>query len=149
MLVYTKGNIFEAKTQAITNTVNTVGVMGKGLALEFKNRYPLNYDLYCKACSKGEVKVGEMFITRTGKGMYPQFIVNFPTKQHWRDSSKLEWIELGLINLVQQLKDLNIKSIAIPPLGCGLGGLDWFDVRILLSNYLAGIKTGVVIYEPS
>ena len=148
MIVYTKGNILEAGTHAIVNTVNCVGTMGKGLALAFKQAYPRNYELYADACSKGNVRVGEMFITRISKNAFPHYIVNFPTKNHWRDPSRLEWIEEGIQDLLNKIKEYNIVSIAIPPLGCGLGGLDWFDVRILLSNYFAGAKVQTLIYEP-
>lgn len=125
MIEYTKGNILEANVQAIVNTVNTVGIMGKGLALEVKTRWPKVYNVYKKACNLGLVCTGKMQVVSTG--IYtnnPKWIINFPTKQHWRNPSKLEWIEEGLKDLSRIITAYSISSIAIPKLGCGLGGLN-------------------------
>ena len=128
MIRYTQGNLLDADVEAVVNTVNTVGVMGKGIALMFKERFPKNMDEYAKACKAKEVKTGKMFITGTGELLGPQWIVNFPTKQHWRAPSKMEWIVDGLQDLKSFLLDNDVKSIAIPPLGAGNGKLNWGEV---------------------
>ena len=117
-------SIFDENVEAIVNPVNCVGVAGKGLALEFKKRYPKNFEEYRNACFKGEVNVGEMFITKTGTKT-PKFIINFPTKKHWKFQSEFVWIKEGLIDLFDKCIDLQINSLAIPAIGCGLGGLNW------------------------
>ena len=114
MITYTQGNLLEANTAALVNTVNTVGVMGKGIALMFKERFPKNMAEYNKACKVNEVQTGKMFITETGELMGPQWIVNFPTKQHWRSKSQLQWIQEGLVDLRHFLVANNVESIAIP-----------------------------------
>lgn len=124
-----KGDLLEQRVDAIVNTVNTVGVMGKGIALQFKRKWPENYKAYEAACKRGEVVPGRMFVFDNGGLVQPKFIINFPTKRHWRQPSRMADIEIGLGDLVAQVKRLNIKSIAIPPLGCGNGGLDWTEVR--------------------
>jgi O-acetyl-ADP-ribose deacetylase (regulator of RNase III) len=123
------GDLLQQEVGAIVNTVNTVGVMGKGIALQFKQKWPENYKAYAKACERGEIKPGKMFIYDAGGLLQPRYIINFPTKRHWRENSRIEDIEAGLADLVQQVKELGIRSIALPPLGCGNGGLDWSDVR--------------------
>jgi len=114
---------------AIVNTVNCVGVMGKGIALQFKNKWPANNKAYEAACKAGDVKLGRMFVFDSGGLVKPNFIINFPTKDHWRGKSELESIREGLLDLINQINRLSIKSVAIPPLGCGNGGLHWDDVR--------------------
>lgn len=114
---------------AIVNTVNCVGVMGKGIALQFKNKWPANNRAYEAACKAREVKLGRMFVFDSGGLVKPNFIINFPTKDHWKGKSEFKYIREGLLDLVNKIKELKIKSIAIPPLGCGNGGLDWDDVR--------------------
>ncbi|MGI0084438.1 MAG: type II toxin-antitoxin system antitoxin DNA ADP-ribosyl glycohydrolase DarG [Nitrososphaerales archaeon] len=126
------GNLLNEKTDAIVNTVNCVGVMGKGIALQFKQRWPKNFKEYEAASKRGEIKTGEMFISDLGEWAKPRFIINFPTKVHWRGDSKLEYVEDGLRDLVKQSEHLGIKSISLPPLGCGNGGLDWDDVKKLI-----------------
>lgn len=149
MIKFTKGNILTADVDALVNTVNTVGVMGKGIALAFKKAFPLNYKLYKEVCDKKEFLVGNMFITNTGQ-LTPKFIINFPTKEHWRGRSKIEYIELGMKNLVETIIYNDIKSIAIPPLGCGNGGLEWSIVKPIILDELKKIdkKIDVIIYEP-
>jgi O-acetyl-ADP-ribose deacetylase (regulator of RNase III) len=120
MLTLMRGDLFSARVDAMVNPVNTHGVMGKGLALEFKKRYPQNFVAYKAAFERGELEVGRMFSVPTG-ALEPRFIVNFPTKQHWRNPSKLEYVEHGLITLVGEIERLELKSVAIPALGCGLG----------------------------
>jgi O-acetyl-ADP-ribose deacetylase (regulator of RNase III) len=129
MLTYKKGDILKEQTEAIVNTVNTVGVMGKGIALQFKERYPENYRIYKKACEEDKVETGKMFVTETGQLLNPHYIINFPTKEHWRNPSKMEYITEGLKDLVKVISDKNINSIALPPLGCGNGGLEWQKVK--------------------
>ena len=143
------GNILNEKAEALVNTVNTVGFMGKGIALQFKQAYPENFAEYSKACRANKVKLGQMFVFDTGNMFNPKYIINFPTKKHWRGKSKLEDLKSGLKALLNEVKILNIKSIAIPPLGCGLGGLDWKDVRPLIENAFADLKNVEVhLFEP-
>ena len=125
--------------------------MGKGIALQFKEQFPLNYKLYRAACKNKEVVTGKMFTTATEKSIEPFYIVNFPTKQHWRNKSKLEFVEKGLDDLVLVMKEKNISSIAIPPLGCGNGGLDWSIVKPLIEQKLKDLaqEANIIIFEPS
>lgn len=149
MIKFTKGNILTADVEALVNTVNTVGVMGKGIALAFKKAFPLNYKLYKEICDKKEFSVGDIFTTNTGQ-LTPKFIINFPTKQHWKGRSKIEYVENGMKKLVETIKTNEIKSIAIPPLGCGNGGLQWSIVKPIILNELKHIDKDVevIIYEP-
>lgn len=150
MIEYRKGNLLETDAEALVNTVNCVGVMGKGIALQFKQAYPDNFKDYEKACKKHLVKPGAMFIHPTGSFMNPKYIINFPTKDHWKDKSKLEDIENGLNDLIEQIKNLNIKSVAIPPLGCGCGGLDWNIVRKLIEKAASELpEVKFYIFEPA
>lgn len=142
------GDLFTAGTDALVNTVNCVGIMGRGVALQFKKAYPLNFREYEAACKAGEVQPGRMFIHETGK-FAPRFIINFPTKRHWKGKSRMEDIESGLAALARDVQELGIKSIAIPPLGAGLGGLDWDEVRPRIEGALRDVPNlDVVIYEP-
>ncbi len=148
MIEYKQGNLLEENIEALVNTVNCVGVMGKGIALQFKQAFPENFKQYKKACDAKEVQPGQMFITSTGK-LFPKYIINFPTKRHWRGKSKIEDIESGLKALVKSVKQFNIKSIAIPPLGCGNGGLNWAQVKPMIANAFAELQNvKVVIFEP-
>ncbi len=149
MIEFTKGNLLEADVEALVNTVNTVGVMGKGIALQFRQAFPENYEAYKKACKCGEVKIGKMFVVATGRLTNPRYIINFPTKRHWRSKSRIEDIQKGLEDLVRLVKKKNIRSIAIPPLGCGFGGLRWEDVRPLIVKAFESLPdVRVLIYEP-
>ena len=125
----TMGDLLEQRVDAIVNTVNTVGVMGKGIALQFKRKWPANAKAYEVACKRNDVIPGKMFVFDNGGLVEPKFIINFPTKRHWRQPSKMSDIDAGLIDLIAQVKHLRIRSIAIPPLGCGNGGLEWTEVR--------------------
>ena len=149
MVVFKRGNIFdEADADALVNPVNCVGVMGAGLALQFRKRYPEMFQAYRKACAASMVRVGKMNVYET-KGQFPRYIINFPTKQHWRNPSKLEYIQTGLHDLIRILKDLKIGKVAIPPLGCGLGGLPWDVVRKILVYALKDVpEIEVVVFEP-
>jgi len=149
MITFTQGNLLEADTEALVNTVNTVGVMGKGIALMFKERFTDNHRRYIAACKAGQVCVGKMFVTDVNEMDAPRWIVNFPTKQHWRNPSKMEWITEGLQDLRLFLLEKRVKSIAIPPLGAGNGRLNWFKVRKQMEQVLAGLDTQIIIYEPT
>ncbi|WP_310538888.1 macro domain-containing protein [Phenylobacterium sp.] len=150
MIQFTKGDILAADVEALVNTVNCVGIMGRGIALQFKNEYPANFEAYAAACSREEVQPGRMFVFETRRLTNPKYIINFPTKRHWRGKSRMEDIESGLIALSREIRDRGIRSIAIPPLGSGLGGLDWSEVRPRIVEALSGIRgVEVVIYEPS
>ena len=136
-----KGNIFNSSCEFLVNPVNCVGVMGKGLALEFKNKYPLNFEIYKKACDNASFNIGNLLIVYENN----KFIVNFPTKKHWRNKSDLEFIKIGLEELKVAIKDFNIKSIALPKLGCGLGGLDWNEVFDLIKDFHNSIVDNVLV----
>ncbi|WP_299461601.1 macro domain-containing protein [uncultured Microscilla sp.] len=142
------GSLFDENVAAIVNPVNTVGVMGKGLALEFKKRFPKNYELYRTACKSDEVCTGQMFVTHTGNT--PGIIVNFPTKQHWRGKSKLAYVSEGLDDLAKVIATEKVASIALPPLGCGYGGLAWAEVKPLIEEKLAEVANDVevIVFEP-
>lgn len=149
MLTEEHGNLLEAPADALVNTVNTVGIMGKGLALQFKQAYPGNTRAYEAACRRGEVHLGKMFTYETGQLDSPRFIVNFPTKGHWRSRSKLSDIKAGLDELRDVIRERRIESIAVPPLGCGNGGLHWRDVRPLIVESLADLPdVRVMVYPP-
>jgi O-acetyl-ADP-ribose deacetylase (regulator of RNase III) len=142
------GDILKADADAIVNTVNCVGIMGRGIALQFKNAYPANFKAYKAACDAEQVQPGRMFVFETGK-FTPRFIINFPTKRHWKGKSRIEDIEAGLIALAEEIKSRGIKSVAIPPLGAGLGGLDWDDVLPRIKSALQDISDlDVIIFEP-
>lgn len=150
MISYTTGNLLDADVEALLNTVNTVGVMGKGIALMFKERFPANMAAYVKACKDGEVQTGRMFVTETGELMGPRWIVNFPTKQHWRAKSRMEWIIDGLADLRRFIEDNQVRSIAIPPLGAGNGGLKWADVKPHIDQALGDLEgVEIIVYEPT
>lgn len=150
MITYTTGNLLEAEVEALVNTVNTVGVMGKGIALMFKERFPANMAAYAKACKAGEVQTGRVFVTETGELMGPRWIVNFPTKQNWRANSRMAWIEDGLADLRRFIEQNQVRSIAIPPLGSGNGGLVWADVKARIELALGDLDdVQVVVYEPT
>ncbi len=149
---YKTGDMFDEPTEAIVNTVNCVGVMGKGVALEFKRRWPENFRAYKRLCDAGKLSPGKMFVFENGAlvgDLHHRYLINFPTKQHWRAHSKIEFIEKGLDDLVKQVEHLDIKSITLPPLGCGNGGLDWSDVRPLIERKLAPLSgVRIVVFPP-
>jgi len=149
MLQYKTGDLFKENAEAIVNTVNCVGAMGRGIALQFKKAYPGNYKAYASACKLKQVNPGKMFVFHTGEMLGAKYIVNFPTKRHWRGASRLEDIESGLKDLLVVIKKNNIKSIAIPPLGSGLGGLNWSEVKSLIEKALIPLEdTNVIVFEP-
>jgi O-acetyl-ADP-ribose deacetylase (regulator of RNase III) len=150
MMILTQGNLLEARAEALVNTVNTVGIMGKGIALMFKERFPENFEAYEAACEAELMDVGRMFLTPGLELGGPRWIINFPTKKHWRSPSKLEWIEAGLKDLREVIVKHGIRSIAIPPLGCGDGGLDWSVVRGMIERELADLPgVEILVYEPT
>lgn len=150
MIEFKEGNLLAADTQALVNTVNTVGVMGKGIALQFKEAFPENFRAYADACKKGEVVVGRMFVTETLRLDGPRWIINFPTKKDWRHPSKLEYVEAGLKDLVKVLRERHIESVALPPLGCGHGGLDWAMVRSLITAAMEELPdVKIEVYVPT
>src|SRR5437660_9291858 len=150
MIERARGNLLDAQTDALVNTVNTVGIMGKGVALQFKKAFPGNYKAYRKACAAGLVKLGAMFIHDLGGLQKPRYIINFPTKKHWRAKSRIADIESGLQALVEDVQRLGIRSIALPPLGCGNGGLDWGKVAPLVDRAFAGLPAvHVLMFEPA
>lgn len=150
MIIFTQGNLLEADVEAVVNTVNTVGIMGKGIALMFKERFPRNFEAYVRACGAGEVRIGKMYVTESKELFGPRWIINFPTKTHWRVRTKIEWVEDGLEDLVHVIREKAIRSIAIPPLGCGNGGLDWDDVRPLIVSRLEKLDgVDAIVYEPT
>ena len=150
MINVTRGNIIEADAEALVNTVNCEGFMGKGIALQFKKAFPENCKAYERACRAEEVQPGRMFVFSTGSMMNPKYIINFPTKRKWRENSRMEDIESGLTALVQELRRLKVSSVAVPPLGCGHGGLDWRRVRPLIERALAALPdVRVLLFEPA
>jgi O-acetyl-ADP-ribose deacetylase (regulator of RNase III) len=150
MITFTEGNLLEADAEALVNTVNTVGVMGKGVALMFKEAFPENFKAYELACKEKRVRLGEMFAIEREDLLGPKWIINFPTKGHWKYPSQIKWIEDGLADLVRLIEEKKIRSIAIPPLGSGNGGLEWTKVRPLIEKALGSLKdVKVIVYEPT
>ena len=148
MIRFVEGNIFDAHTDAIVNTVNLVGVMGKGLALQFKERFKHNYSEYKIACKNGTIAIGHSLVVEEYMQNRRFLIINFPTKNHWRNPSKYEYVEKGLDNLIDIILEYDIKSIAIPPLGAGNGGLDWKRVRQIIIERMSQIECEILVYEP-
>lgn len=149
MIKLTKGNLLHSTAQALVNTVNCDGYMGKGIALQFKQAFPNNYREYHNACKRGDVQPGKMFVAEEQVETGTKIIINFPTKRHWREKSRLEDIESGLLNLVKVIQEYKITSIAIPPLGCGLGGLKWETVKPLIECAFSELpEIEVFIFEP-
>lgn len=149
VIVRGEGNLLEAQVDALVNTVNTVGVMGKGIALQFKRAYPEMFEDYARAAKAGELAVGSMHVWATDAAHGPRYVINFPTKQHWKGRSKLEYIEAGLRDLQRVVRELDIESVALPPLGCGNGGLRWEVVRPLIEKAFAESPVAVTLFEPS
>lgn len=138
-------SIFDVGAEALVNPVNCVGVAGKGLALEFKNRFPSNFKVYSETCLRRQLEPGGMLTVRNNLSVCPRYIFNFSTKNHWRDGSRLEWIDSGLIKLVAIVEEENIRSIAIPALGCGLGGLRWDHVNSAIRNAFQRVSDEVIV----
>ncbi len=150
MIEFKTGNILTEDAEAIANTVNCVGVMGRGIALQFKKAYPENFKAYAAACNLDEIKPGCMFVHDLGGLANPRYIINFPTKRHWRGKSRIEDIESGLQALVDEIRKRKTSSIAIPLLGSGLGGLDWADVENRIVSALASMSdVQIIVLEPN
>jgi O-acetyl-ADP-ribose deacetylase (regulator of RNase III) len=148
MIELAHGNLLDAPVEALVNSVNTVGVMGKGIALQFKRAYPENFAAYAAACKRGEVEIGAVFVHETGK-LLPKWILNVPTKRHWRQPSRLDDVRRSLAALVAEVRERKIHSVAVPPLGCGAGGLSWSVVRPLIETAFAPLEdVHVYLYEP-
>jgi O-acetyl-ADP-ribose deacetylase (regulator of RNase III) len=151
MIHFTTGNLLEADAEALVNAVNTVGVMGKGIALMFKEVFPDNFRAYAAACKAGRVKVGSVFVTELPASLTgePRWILNLPTKKHWRSASQIEWVKEGLRDLRRVIQEKGIRSVAVPALGCGLGGLAWNDVRPMIEEALGDLESiDVWVFEP-
>jgi O-acetyl-ADP-ribose deacetylase (regulator of RNase III) len=149
MIKFRQGDILQADAEALVNTVNCVGIMGRGIALQFRKAFPENYEIYRAACRRQEVKPGKMLVFESQRFINPRYIINFPTKRHWKGKSRLHDIEAGLAALVEEVRARHIRSIAVPPLGCGLGGLDWIIVRRIIEEAFRGLPAvQVFLYEP-
>ncbi|MBI2263604.1 MAG: macro domain-containing protein [Armatimonadetes bacterium] len=150
MITLSKGNILATDAEVLVNTVNCEGYMGKGIALQFKKAFPENFKAYERACRAGEVKPGSMFVFATGSMINPRYIINFPTKRKWREKSRIVDIKSGLHALAEEVHRLNVSSIAVPPLGCGLGGLKWGTVKPLIEGAFAELsEIQVLLFEPT
>lgn len=150
MIKFVEGNLLEARAEALVNTVNTVGVMGKGIALMFKERFDDNFRKYAAACKAKQVVTGKMFVTEVSELEGPRWIVNFPTKQHWKAPSQMAWVVDGLKDLRLFLVENKVGSVALPPLGAGNGGLDWPEVRDQIENFLGDLESvEVIVFEPT
>lgn len=151
MIDLVKGDILKADAEALVNTVNCVGIMGRGIALQFKKAFPENFKAYKAACNHKQIEPGKMFIYDLNRlyNYNPRFIINFPTKRHWKNKSHIEDIKLGLADLIDAIQQQQIRSIAIPPLGCGLGGLNWEEVRPLIIEAFQSLpQVNVLLFEP-
>ena len=150
MIEYQQGNLLETQADALVNTVNCVGIMGKGIALQFKQAFPENFKQYERACKSNQVQAGRMFVFATDSLFPPKYLINFPTKKHWKGKSKIADIQSGLTDLVNEIQKLDITSIAIPPLGCGNGGLNWLEVKPLIESAFVQLPdVRVIIFEPA
>src|SRR5437867_3314192 len=150
MIRFTQGNLLEAPAEALVNTVNEKGVMGKGVALMFKEAFPDSAKAYEDAARRGEVHVGKVLVTERAGNDGPRWIIHFPTKKHWRNPSKLEWVRDGLQDLVRVIGELRIRTIALPPLGSGNGRLDWELVRSEIEHSLGElVDVDVLVFEPT
>ncbi|RAJ85388.1 O-acetyl-ADP-ribose deacetylase (regulator of RNase III) [Chitinophaga dinghuensis] len=149
MIQYTTGNLLQATTEALVNAVNTVGVMGKGIALQFKEIFPENFKVYKHACDEKLLDVGQNLVVPVSGETNVKWIINFPTKKHWRHPSKMEYITAGLDDLVKVIAQYKIQSLALPALGCGNGGLHWDQVKPLLEEKLGHLQdVTIVVYLP-
>lgn len=146
-IIFLRADLFDSSTQTLTNTVNTVGIMGAGIAKQFKARFPAMFQDYKARCGRKEIQTGEPYLWKGANGD-GTWVLNFPTKRHWRGNSKIEWIEQGLVFLMNHYREWNIRSLAMPALGCSLGGLNWDQVKPLMVRYLEQMDIPVEIYEP-
>jgi O-acetyl-ADP-ribose deacetylase (regulator of RNase III) len=150
MIVFKKGNLLEDPAEALVNTVNTVGVMGKGIALQFKNAFSENYRRYRDACAGGKFRTGQLLVVRDVNLLYGEkLIINFPTKEDWKNPSRYEYIESGLSMLAAWLKENPVSSLAMPALGCGNGGLEWERIKKMITWQLGSLPVNIAVYEPA
>jgi O-acetyl-ADP-ribose deacetylase (regulator of RNase III) len=150
MITLTHGNMFDVDVEVLVNTVNTVGVMGRGVALQFKSLFPANYSEYAKVCRQGMLHPGDVLVHRVPKPGLPRFIFNVATKKHWRGASRIEYVAKGLIGIISNLRETGARSIALPPLGCGLGGLEWVEVLPLIERAFSEVpEVQALVYEPA
>jgi len=150
MIKFVTGNIIESDAEALINTVNTVGIMGKGIALQFKNAFQNNFKAYVEACKRNEIEIGKLFVTKDSNlNTGEKIIINFPTKKDWRKPSEYDYIDAGLTDLIRILNDYKIRSIAIPPLGAGNGGLEWEKVKKIIVEKLGYLDVEIIVYEPT
>ena len=149
MIEFRRGDLLQANVEALVNTVNCVGVMGRGIALQFRKEFPKNYAAYKTACERGEVRPGRMFVFKLDRLQDPRYVINFPTKRHWKSKSRIEDVQAGLEALVEEVRARGIKSVALPPLGCGLGGLEWSQVRPMIETAFRALPdVEVLVFEP-
>lgn len=150
MIEYKTGDLLAEPAEALVNAVNCVGVMGRGIALQFKNAFPENFQAYAIRCRQDEMRPGEMFVFELQRAIGPRYIINFPTKRHWRGKSRMADIEAGLQALAVEIRSRKIRSVALPPLGCGLGGLDWPKVRARIQTALENLpEVRIAVFEPN
>ncbi len=150
MIELREGDLLEAETEALVNAVNVVGVMGRGIALQFRKRFPEMYEEYREACALGKVQPGSVHVYERREMFGPRYLINFPTKRHWKERARIEDIEAGLQSLVKEIQSRDIRSVAVPPLGCGLGGLSWSDVLPRIQVEFERVpKVRVFIYQPA
>ncbi len=150
MIHFKAGDILQADVEALVNTVNCVGIMGRGIALQFRKEFPENYEVYRAACRRQELRPGAMLVFNLNRLQSPRYIINFPTKRHWKGKSRIEDIRVGLDALVDEVRRRGIASVAVPPLGCGLGGLDWSQVKPLVQRAFRALPdVQVLVYEPA
>ena len=149
MIEVKRGDLLKENADALVNAVNCVGVMGRGIALQFRKAFPENFEFYQAACRRCELQPGRVLIFDRGRGTNPRFLINFPTKRHWREQSQIADIEAGFKSLVEEATRLGIRSMAVPPLGCGLGGLKWSDVRPRIEKAFTSLPdVRVLLFEP-
>lgn len=149
MIKETRGDLLKVEAEALVNTVNCVGVAGRGIALQFRKAFPENYKAYRRACERKEVQPGRLMVFETGELTGPRYVINFPTKRHWKGNSRIEDVEAGLAALRTEILRRGIRSIAVPPLGCGLGGLDWAQVRPRIEAFLGDLpEVSVLLFAP-
>jgi O-acetyl-ADP-ribose deacetylase (regulator of RNase III) len=149
MVTYITGDLMKTTAGALCNTVNTVGVMGKGIALQFKKAFPRNYQVYRNVCMNRQLNIGELLAVKDGNLLFGEkLIINFPTKTHWRKPSEYAYVEKGLIALRKYIIANRLKSLAIPAPGCGNGGLSYKTVKAMIENYLSGLDCRIEVYEP-
>lgn len=150
MIRFTEGNLLDTPAEAVVNTVNEFGVMGKGVALLFREHFPECSKAYMEAAARKQIRVGTMFVTETAQLLGPRWVIHFPTKKHWRFPSKIEWVRSGLADLRKVVEARGIRSLALPALGCGAGGLDWHEVRLEVERALGELEeVDVTVYVPT